>query len=157
MQLFAVSVHVGDGALSHAAGYRGLHHGGRDLHHQARIKRFGDQVLGSKGQGFARIGGSDHLALLGLRQVSDGMYRGNFHLRRDGGRSCVQGATKDVGEAQDIVDLVGVVGATGGHDGVVSHLQNLFGQDLRRGVGQCHDDGPLRHFFHHLGLQNAAR
>ena len=85
------------------------------------------------------------------------MHGGDFHLRGDGGRTSVQGTTEDVGEAQDVVDLVRVVGATGGHDRVRAHLQHFFGQDFRCGVGQRQDERLGRHFLHHLGLQHAAR
>ena len=67
LQFFAVSVHVGDGSLRHAAGNGRLHHSGCNLHHQTRVKRFGNQIFRAEGQRFACIRCSHHFALLGLR------------------------------------------------------------------------------------------
>ena len=68
----------------------------------------------------------------------------------------VERAAEDVREAQDVVDLVRVVGAAGGHDRVAAHLLHQLGQDFRRRVGQGEDDWPLGHGRHHLGLEHTA-
>ena len=155
LELLAVGVQIGDGAQRHAAALRRLGHGRGDLHHQPRIERLGDQVLGPERQLLPRVGRSHHLALLGLRQLGDRMHRGDLHLIGDGGGPAVQRSAEDVGEAQDVVDLVGIVGAAGGHDGVVAHGLDLFGQDLGRGVGQRQNEGLGGHAGHHVGLEHA--
>ena len=156
LQFFAVGVHVGDGALRHAAGNRCLHHGRRNLHHQARVKRFGNQVFGAERQGFTGIGSGHHFTLLGLRQFSDGVHCSHFHLWRDGGRACIQRTAKNVRETQDVVDLVRVVGATGGHDGVIAHFQHFFWQYFRGRIGQGQNQRPRSHGLDHLGFEHAT-
>jgi hypothetical protein len=65
-------------------------------------------------------------------------------------------AAEDIGKAQDVVDLVGVVGAAGRHDGVVAHGLDVFGRDLRIRVGQRQDDGLGGHLGDHVLLEHAA-
>ena len=88
--MVAVSVHVGDRTQRHTAVGSGLGHGRRNHHHQARVKRLGDEVLGAKSQRLAHIGRRHHLTLLGLGQLGNSMHGGNFHLRRDGGGAAIE-------------------------------------------------------------------
>ena len=149
MQAFAVGVHVGNRAQCHAAVCRRLGHRWRDLHHQARVKRLGNQVLRPESQLFAGIGGSHHLALLGLGQLGDGVHRRDFHLDRDGRGAGIQGATENIGKTQDVVDLVRVVGAAGGHHGVTAHCLDVFRGDFGIWVGQGKNDGVRCHLLNH--------
>ena len=55
------------------------------------------------------------------------MRGGDLHLHVDGGRAHVERAAEDVGEAEHVVDLVRIVGASGRHDGVVAHLGDFLG------------------------------
>ena len=156
LQLFAVSLQILYRAQSHATVSRCLGHRRRDLDHQTRIKGLRDQVLRTECQLLARIGSGHHFALLGLRQFGDGINGCDFHLHRDGRCTGVECAPKYVGETQNIVDLVGVVTASGGHDGVITYGLDLFGQDFRRGIGQRKNQRALRHALHHVGLEYTA-
>ena len=80
LQALAVGVHVGNRAQGYATVRGGLGHRWRDFHHQARIKRLGDQVFGAKGQLLAHVGRRNYFALLGLGQLGNGVHCGNFHL-----------------------------------------------------------------------------
>jgi len=133
-----------------------LGHGRRDLDHQARVERLRNQVLGAEAQRGAHVGGGHDVALLGLGQLGDRVHRGDLHLIGDGGRARIQRPAEDVREAQDVVDLVGVVRAAGGHDGVVADGLDFLGQDFRRGVGQRKDDRAVGHLGDHVGLEHAA-
>ena len=84
------------------------------------------------------------------------MHAGEFHLRRDLGGAAVERAAEDIGEAQDIVDLIRVVRAAGGDDAVGPRGLGQFRADLGLGVGQRQDDGPLGHGLHHLHGQHAG-
>ena len=156
LQFFLVGVHVGNGARGNALIGCSLSHGGRDFQHQARVKRLGNQILGAKSQLLASIGGGNGFVLLGLCQIGNGMHGGNFHCIGDGGCTTVKRATEDVGEAQDVIDLVGVVGAACGHDGVAAHGADFFGCDFGSGVGQRKDQRVGRHARHHIGLEHAT-
>ena len=102
------------------------------------------------------IGGGDHFALFRLRKFRNGVHGCNFHLQRDGGGACVQRAPEDVREAQDVIDLVGMVGATGGDDGIAAHRLDICGIDFRVGVGQCEYQGAWCHFGDHVLLEHAT-
>ena len=156
LQFFPIGVHIGDGARGNAFVGCGLGHGWRDLDHQARVKRFGDEVVRAEGQLLARVGGGNGLVLLGLRQVGNGMHGGNFHGIGNGGGPAIQRAAEDVGEAQYVIDLVGIVGAASCHDGIVAHGLDFFRLDFGRGVGQRKNQGLGRHAGHHVGFEHAA-
>ena len=156
LQPFSVGVHVLNGALSYAAVKRGLRHGRRNLDHQARVKRLGNQVFRAKCQLFPDICCRHDLTLLGLRQLGNGMHRRNFHLDGDGGRTRIQRAAKNVRKAQDIVDLVRVVGAPGCDDGVIAHHLDVIRVDFRIWIGKCKDDGFCSHLGHHVLFQHTA-
>ena len=67
------------------------------------------------------------------------------------------GPAEDEREAQDVVDLVGVVRAPGGDDGVRAHRAREVGGDLRLRVGQRQDERVRPHLAQPFGLQHARR
>ena len=156
LELLAVGVQVGDRPRRHARLGGGARHRRRDLLHQPVVERLGDQVLGPEAQVGAGIGRRDDLALLGPRQLGDGAHGGDFHRVGHRGGAAVERTAEDVGKTQDVVDLVRVVGAAGGEDGVRAHRQRFFGRDLGRRVGEREDDGLARHRRHHRRLEHAA-
>ena len=120
------------GAFRHAAVHGRLRHGGGDAQDQARIERLGNQVFGAEATGSLRRIRRPLHRLFGLGQFGDGVYRRLLHGFVDGGGAHVQRAAEDEGEAQDVVDLVRIVGAAGGHDGVGAHRLDQFRHDLGR-------------------------
>ena len=68
----------------------------------------------------------------------------------------VKRAAEDVGEADDIVYLVGIVGASGGDEHVGTGSLGILVGDFRRRVRQGKDDGILRHAAHHVLRQHVA-
>ena len=156
LQFLAVGVHVLDGSRCHAAVKCRLRHGGCNFHHETRVEGFGNQVLRTECQCLAGIGGSNDLALFGLRQFGNGMDRRNFHFHCDGGSPGIKGAAEDVREAQDVINLVRVVGATSRHDRVVAHRLDFFRGNFRCWVRQRKNQRPRRHLFDHIGLEHAT-
>ena len=127
MQAVAIGVHIGYGAQGHAAVCGGLGYSGCYFYHQAWVKRLGNQIFWTKSQGFADVRRSDHFALLCLRQFGNGVHGGNFHLNGDSGGAAVKRTAKDVGKAQDVVDLVDIVSTARGDDRVITHGLHVFG------------------------------
>ena len=150
LQLLAVGVHVGDGPQSHPAVSCRLGHSRRNLHHQARVKGFGNQIFRAKRQFFTGVGGSNHLTLLSLGQLGNGVHSGNFHFDGDGGRTGIESATKNIRETQDVVDLIRVIGTACGHDRVIAYRLDVFRRDFRVWVGQRKNDGIDRHLSDHV-------
>jgi hypothetical protein len=91
-----------------------------------------------------------------LRQLGDRVDGGNLHLVGDRGGASVQRTPEDVRKAQDVIDLIGVVGTASSHDHVVTHRMRVFGRDFRVRIGQCKDHRARCHFCHHGGLEHAA-
>ncbi len=156
LQLLAVGVHVGDRALGHTGVGCGLRHGGRDAQDQTRVKRLGDQVIAAKGQVLPGVGAGDFFADVGLGQIGNLAHAGELHGLGDLGGAAVQCTSEDVREAQDVVDLVGVVRTAGGDDAVRACGFGQFGADFGFGVGQGQDDRLVGHGFDHVHRHHAG-
>ena len=70
----------------------------------------------------------------------------------------IEGAAEEEGEAEDVVDLVGVVRAAGGHHvGLAGHRGgNFAGLDLGVGVGHCEDGGEVGHLLDVLASEHVS-
>ena len=78
------------------------------------------------------------------------MHRRELHLFVNGRRAYVQRPTEDEREAEHVVHLVRVVGATGTDDGIFTHRFRQRRQDFRLGVRQRQNHWRTRHLLHHL-------
>ncbi len=154
-QLLAVGVEILNGPGRHARLHRGARHRRRDLHDQARIERFRYQIVRSEAKILVVIGGSDHIALLRLRQRGDGVHRRQLHLFVDSSRPDVERAAKNKREAEHVVDLIREVGAAGADDGVGAHRLRQRRHNFRLRVGQRQDERIARHLLHHFRRQHA--
>ena len=90
---------------------------GHDLH-QPRIERRRDDVIGAEAVRLAAIGRGDFLGHLLAGELGERLGGGDLHLLVDRRRPHVERAAEDEGEAEHVVDLVGIVGAAGGDDRV---------------------------------------
>src|SRR5690606_20914116 len=133
-QADAIGVHVLDRLARHAGVHRRLGDEGRDVPDQARIERGRDDVFRAEFQLAAAIGGGDLVRHVLAGQRRQGVGAGDLHLVVDLARAHVQRAPEQIGEGQDVVDLVDVVRAAGGDDGVRAHRHHVFGGDLGIGV-----------------------
>ena len=124
---------------------------------QARIERLGNDIVGPEAGQRAAIGAGHHIAGFGAGQRRDRFDRRHLHRLVDGGGVHVQRAPEDKGEAQDIVDLVDIVGTAGGDDGVGPRRLGHFRQDFRIGIGQRQDQRLWRHLRQPFGLQHIGR
>ena len=155
-ELLAIGVEVGDRPRRHARVHGGLGDRGRQLDDQARIERLGDDLVRPEAAGLLAEGARHDLGRLLARQRRQRAHAGDLHLVVDGRGADIERAAEDVGEAQDVVDLVGIVAAAGRHDGVVAHRRDVFRRDLGIGIGQREDQRLGRHLGHHLALQHAG-
>ena len=79
------------------------------------------------------------------------MHGSKFHGNIDLGGRAVDSATEDVGEAEHVDDLVGIVAAACGIDEVFARLHSLVVGNFGIRIGQGKDDGLVGHRLHHLG------
>ena len=149
-QFAGIGVHIGHFAPGNAAFDRRLgdcHRNGGD---QPRVEWYGDDVLRTEARPCALISGDDVVGnvLAGeTRQRADGC---DLHLVIDGGGAHVERAAEDIGEAEDVVDLVRIVRAPCRHDGVVADAGDFFRRDFRIWIGHGEDDRPVGHGADHL-------
>ena len=140
-----IGIEIGDMAPCDAAVHRGLCHGDRHGRDEARIEGHGDEIVPPEAEPRAVIGGGHLVRHVLARQVGQGLGRSDLHLFIDGAGPHVERAAEDVGKAQDVVDLVGIVGAPRRHDGIRSDLGHFLRGDLGIGIGHGEDDGIGRH------------
>ena len=76
--------------------------------------------------------------------------RRHLHLFVDAGGVDIERAAEDEGEAENVIDLIDVVAATGADDGIGADFQRQLRHDLRRGVSQDEEHGIGRHAQDHL-------
>ena len=81
---------------------------------------------------------------------------GNFHLIVDFRRPHIQRAAEDIGEAENVVHLVRIIGAAGGDDGVIADGGDLLGHDFRGWVGHRENNRPQRHRGDHFRREGAG-
>ena len=75
-----------------------------------------------------------------------------LHRLGHAGRAAVERASKNIREAEDVVDLVGEVAAAGGDERVGARRDRIGIADLGVGVREREDDRALRHRLEPLGL-----
>ena len=121
LQRAAIGLDVGDRPGGDAGIHGGLGHRRCHLGDDAGIERARDQVLGPETDLLLAVGRGHHVRLLGPGELGQRPHAGELHLLVDRGGADVEGTAEDEREAEDVVDLVRVVGAAGGDDGVGPH------------------------------------
>ena len=121
-------------------GLKFIHYGVGYEFGDALVEDAGDDVFG------AEFGVAD--------AAGDGFGGRHFHAFGDGVGAAVEGTAEDAREAEDVVDLVGVVAAAGGHDGDVGG--GLFGHDFGDGVRHGEDDWVFGHALQVLDVEHTG-
>ena len=144
-----IGFHVDDGTTRGTRIHARLGHGWGNPVDQTRIKRCRDDVIATKSQRFA-ISKRHLIRHILARQCGQRMSTSDLHLVVDGARIDVQRAAEQVGKAQNVVHLVGIVRAARGDDGVDADLVGLFRGDF--GIRVCHgkDHRVVGHGGNHL-------
>ena len=120
-----------------------------------RVEGHGNDVVAAETRPGPAIGGRHLVRHVLAREVGQRLHGRKLHLHVDRRGAHVEGAAEDVGEAEDVVDLVRIIRTPGRHDRVLAHRVSLLGRDLGVGVGHGEDDGLRRHALHHLGAERA--
>ncbi len=154
-QRVPIGVHVDDRLARDARIHRRLSHRHRHGADQPRIERHRDDVVGAIARPFAGIGGRNLVRHVLAGKPRQRLGRRDLHRVVDGARPHVQRAAEDVREAEHVVDLVGIVRATGRDDRVLAQGRDLLRRDLRIGVGHRKDDRPVGHRQDHFRRHRA--
>ena len=140
-----------DRLLSDAAEHSRFGHGRRHAHQHARIEWFGNQIFPSKLQAGDAVGETDGVRNIFLGKIRQRVGSGELHFLVDGGSAHIERAAEDEGKSENVVDLVGIVGASGGDDHVAAARPGLVVHDLGIRIRHCEDDWIGRHGADHLG------
>ena len=97
-----------------------------------------------------------HLGHRFVGQSHDGAYGSNLHLLVDGTCIHVEGTTEDVGEYNDVVDLVRIVATARTHQHIRACRHRIFVRDFGSRVGKGEDDGLIGHRTHHILVDKVA-
>ena len=140
-----IGVHIGDRPARDAGIDRRLGDGGGNDGDQARIEGNRDDVIAPEARPRALIGGGDFVGHVLAREIGEGVGGGDLHLHIDRLGAHVERAAENIGKAEDVIDLVGIVRAAGGDDDVLAHFHRIFRRDLGIGIGHGENDRIGRH------------
>ena len=140
--------------LNRAACNTGLH-GGFDNRHryalkEAWIEGFRNNVVGAKLQRLTVIGLCHFFRRLLLSKVDKAIRTGKFHLVVNRGRTTIQCATEQEGEAEDVIYLVWKVRPACANNGVWPGLASKVWVNLRIWIGHRQNQGVGRHLLKHV-------
>ena len=145
-----VGIEVLDRPGCHPTVHGCLGDGRSDLDDQARVERLGDEIFRAELEVFAAVGEGHDLRGFGHGQIGDRLDAGELHFLVDDGSAAIEGAAEDEGEAKNVVDLVRVIRAPGGHHHVGPRRHRLLRLDLGIGIGECQNQGLFSHALDHV-------
>ena len=140
-QLFAIFEKI-DGLLRHAGIHGRFRHGGGFAQQHARIERLRDDVFRAEFQTLHAVGAAHRIGHFLARQFGQRVRGRQLHRVVDGGGPNVQRAAEDERKAQNVVHLIGIVGAAGGDNGVRPGFHRHVIRNFGIGIRQRKNDGP---------------
>ena len=156
LEASAISVVVGDRLQGHTRLRRRTRHRHRNVEQHAIVERLGDQIVAAEGKAIRGVRAENRIGYFFFGQIGEGARRGKLHLLVDRRGPGVKRSAKDERKSENVVDLVRVIGAAGGHDHVAARRSRVVIRDFRIGIGHGEDDGILRHRADHVGRDDPA-
>ena len=140
-----VSIPVGNCATCYATLDSSFCYGSTYLGDESWVDRFRDEIVRAKGEVVYMINVVHNIGHWLLGQVGDSMYGSHLHFFVDSLGMNVEGTAEDIGETNYVVNLVGVVAASGRHQHVGAACHRIFITNLWHGVCQRKHDGLVGH------------
>ena len=134
----------------HAAVHRSSRHRHRNHMDQARVEGHWDDIVPAKPWARALIGSRHLVGDIFARQSCQRQSCRNFHLHIDRGGAHIQRPAENIGKAQHIIDLIGIIRAACCDNHIVAHGMGVFGRDFRVRIGHGKNNRVRRHAFHHI-------
>ena len=144
-----------DGYLRDAAAHGGFGHSGGFPHQHARIERLRDEILTAKLQTGHTVGATHGIRDVFLGKISQSMCRSQLHLFVNGGGTHVERSAENKRESENVVDLVRIVGASGGDDDVGAGGLGFFVGNFRIGIRHSENDRVGGHGADHILVEGA--
>src|SRR6185503_3565650 len=155
LEPFTIVVEI-DEVVRRARGDRRPRDRRRNPQQHARIEREGNEILGAEAHVLKTVQRRDRVRHVLLGEQRECTRRRHLHLFIDFGRADIQRAAENEREAEDVVDLIGIVAASRRDDRVVPHRAYFFRQNFRNGIRQREDDRMLGHRLDHLARDGAG-
>ena len=155
-QLQAVGIPVCNVLAGHTAVHSGFCHGAGHFGDEARVYRFRNEVFRTEGEVVHMVGFVHHVGYGLFGKIGDGVYGSNLHLFVDGLCLCIECAAEDIGEADNVVNLVRIVGTAGRHQYVRTRCHSVFVGYFRSRVGKGEYNGVVGHAAYHILRQYIA-
>ena len=149
-QAVLIGLHIDNRRTRHTAIHGGACHGRRNFADQARVKRHRNNIARAKARALAIIGSGHFIGDIFTRQHGQSLGAGNFHRIINGGGAHIQSAAENIRKAQNIIDLIGIIRASGRHNGIVANGGNFFRCNLRIGIGHGKNNRLIGHGFNHI-------
>ncbi len=146
-----------NGMIGNPALHGGTRHSGCHGGQQARVERFRNNIIIAKSDVLFTIRHVHDIRHGRFGQFGKGFHGREFHRFVDLRGAHIQRSPENVGEAQYIVHLVGIITAARGHDHILPGAGRVFPGDFGIGIGHREYDRVLRHALHHLGCYAIAR
>ena len=89
-------------------------------------------------------------------KIGDGVYGSNLHLFVDGLCLSIECAAEDIGEADNVVNLVRIVGTAGRHQYVRTRCHGILVGYFRSRIGKGEYNGVVGHAAYHILRQYIA-
>ena len=113
-QAVFVRIPIGYAFPCHTTFHRSLSHSSRNLGDKAWVYGFGDEIEWSESKVVNTIDVVNHIGNRLFGQVGNGMHSSHFHFFVDGCGVYIECTTEDIGETNNVVYLVGIVGTSRG-------------------------------------------
>ncbi|MNS81053.1 hypothetical protein D3C72_1147530 [compost metagenome] len=120
-KLAGIGIEIGQLPAGDAGFDGGLRHGHRNGRDQARSEGNRNDVLRSEARAVALIGGGHIIRHIFAGEVRQRLCGSDLHRVVDLAGANIERTAEDIGEAEDIVDLVRVIRTARRHDGVVAN------------------------------------
>ena len=153
-QLVLVGFPIGDRMPGNARVHSSSCYGRCYGNEQARVERFGYNVVGAEFDAIQPVSGVYYIGNRLFGQRCDGIYGRQFHLFIYSGSPGVEGAPEDVWKSYHVIDLVRIIGAAGGKYQVGTRSLGFLIRYLGIGICQGKDNRTLVHRLYHLGRQH---
>ena len=143
-----IAVHIHNWPAGRASVHSSACNRGRYAVDQTRIKGRWDDIIAAKAQ-LRAIGQSHLIGHLFTGQVRERARAGYLHLIIDRSSVNIQRAAEQIGETQNIIDLIGIIRPPSCHNRIWTHRMCLFRRNFRIRVGHGKNHRIRGHTFHH--------
>ena len=155
-QVLAISLPVLNRCASYTAIHRSFGNSHWNLGDKTGVNRFGNEVIRTKGEVAYVVSTVYDIGYRATCQVRNSASSCHLHFLVDGRSSCVECTAEDIGETNNVVDLVRIVCATCTHQNIGASSCSILVWNFGYGVGQCKDDGVVSHGAYHVLCEHIA-